>query len=93
VFRLILAEAAFLTALGGILGIAAGGTLFYAYKEVLASSLLAFKVPYIWPSVSHVAAISIFTFISALAMGIIGALYPAYTSARLDPYNAIRTGE
>ncbi len=93
VFGLILAEAAFLTALGGVLGIAAGATLFYAYKGMLAGSLLAFKVPYIWPSSVHVLLISVFTFLSALAMGIVGALYPAYTSAKLDPYNAIRTGE
>ncbi len=93
VFRLILAEAAFLTALGGLLGIAAGGALFYAYKGIVTSSFSALKIPYIWPTAAQVAAISVFTLISALAMGIIGALYPAYTSAKLDPYNAIRTGE
>lgn len=93
VFRLILAEAAFLTTLGGILGIVAGGALFYAYKGIVTGSFSALKIPYIWPSAMHVAAISVFTLISALAMGVLGALYPAYTSAKLDPYNAIRTGE
>ncbi len=93
VFGLILAEAAFLTALGGILGIVMGGALFYAYKGIVTSSFSALKIPYIWPSSVHVLLISVFTFLSALAMGIVGALYPAYTSAKLDPYNAIRTGE
>ena len=93
VFTLILAEAAVLTAIGGMIGIAAGGTMFYAYKEMLAGSLSAFKVPYVWPPPAHILAISVFAFLSAVAMGVVGALYPAYTSARLDPYNAIRTGE
>ncbi|WP_456474780.1 ABC transporter permease [Candidatus Pyrohabitans sp.] len=93
VFRLILAEAAFLTALGGLLGVTAGGVLFYAYKGMVTGSFSALNIPYIWPSVTRVLLISAFTLISALAMGLIGALYPAYTSAKLDPYNAIRTGE
>ncbi|NOZ58446.1 MAG: ABC transporter permease [Euryarchaeota archaeon] len=93
VFTLILAEAAFLTALGGVLGIATGGALFYAYKGIVTSSFSALKIPYIWPTPLQVAAISLLTLLSALAMGVLGALYPAYTSARMDPYNAIRMGE
>jgi len=93
VFRLIVVEAAFLTTLGGVLGVALGGAIFYAYKGAVTSSFSALKIPYIWPTPEHIALISFFTVISALAMGVVGALYPAYTSAKLDPYNAIRTGE
>ncbi len=93
VFTLILTEAALLTALGGILGITTGGVLFYAYRELITGSFSALKIPYIWPLPSQVLAISLLTFVSSVAMGIIGALYPACISARMDPYNAIRMGE
>ncbi len=93
VFRLIILEAVILTSIGGILGIASGQLIFLAFKNSITSSFTSLKIPYIWPSAVNILMISLLSFISAVSMGVFGAIYPAFNSTKMEPYLAIRAGE
>jgi putative ABC transport system permease protein len=93
VFKLIILESVVLTSIGGIIGIVAGSIIFAIFKSHIVSSFTVLKFPYIWPSALEMLAISAGSILAALGMGVMGAIYPALSSTKLEPYYAIRTGE
>ncbi|MDO8737325.1 MAG: ABC transporter permease [Thermoleophilia bacterium] len=90
VFRLMLTEAVFLTAAGGIAGIFVGGAALFIFKAIITSSL---GIPYLWPPVLTFVKLMAITMILAIVSGAVASLYPALSSSRLEPYAAIRRGE
>ncbi|MHB1390429.1 MAG: ABC transporter permease [Thermoleophilia bacterium] len=90
IFRLMLAEALMLTAIGGVVGIFVGGAALFIFKAIITSSL---GVPYLWPPLWYFGMIMGGTLVLAVATGALASLYPAYSSSRLEPYYAIRQGE
>ncbi|MBI5870184.1 MAG: ABC transporter permease [Actinobacteria bacterium] len=90
VFRLMLTEAVFLTAAGGIAGIFVGGAALFIFKAVITSSL---GIPYLWPPILTFVKLMIITMFLAIISGAVASLYPALSSSRLEPYAAIRQGE
>jgi len=90
VFRLMLAEAVFLTAAGGIAGIFVGGAALFIFKAVITSSL---GIPYLWPPILTFVKLMFITMLLAIFTGAAASLYPALSSSRLEPYAAIRRGE
>ncbi len=90
VFQLMLTEAVFLTAAGGIAGIFVGGAALFIFKAVITSSL---GIPYLWPPVLTFAKLTVITLLLAVISGAVSSLYPALSSSRLEPYAAIRQGE
>lgn len=80
VLKQILVESALISSLGGVLGIGIGfgGSL----------ALNAFTGGMISAVVSPALALGAFLF--ALALGVVGGLYPAWKAARLDPVEALR---
>jgi putative ABC transport system permease protein len=93
VFKLIILESVVLTSIGGIIGIVCGHAIFLAFKNSITSSFTSLRIPYIWPKHLDVLIISLLSFISAISMGVLGALYPAFNSTKMEPYLAIRAGE
>ncbi|MBF0564263.1 MAG: ABC transporter permease [Nitrospirae bacterium] len=90
IFKLIITEASTLSLMGGVAGIAAGGTCLFFLKDYIKSTL---NIPYLWPSpVSFVVLIAICLALSFIT-GTGAALYPAIRSMRMEPYAAIRRGE
>jgi len=89
-FRLIIAEASILTTAGGVIGVAGGAVLVFSFKNLIVAEL---NVPYLWPPASFIAALLAGCVVVSLVTGVLAALYPAYMSARMEPYNAIRKGE
>jgi putative ABC transport system permease protein len=89
-FRLLISEAAILTSIGGILGVAAGGLLVFSFKNLLVKEL---NVPYLWPSPGLIVSLLVGCIVVSTITGIAAALYPATISARMEPYEAIRKGE
>lgn len=90
VFRLMLAEALMLTAIGGVAGIFVGGAGLFIFKAVITSSL---GIPYLWPPLWFFGLMTVGTLLLAIATGALASLYPAVSSSRLEPYFAIRQGE
>lgn len=90
IFSLIIAEAAAISIAGGIIGIAAGGSLLYVFKDFIVRSL---KLPYLMPSVPMLAELISVAVFFALVTGLLASLLPAVSASRMEPYDAIRKGE
>jgi putative ABC transport system permease protein len=92
VFFLVMAEALAIAAAGGIAGVAASlGTFFLLIsgRFIQVPFLQEFQVP---PLAETVAMAAVALGIVILA-GSIASLWPAYRSSRMNPYDAIRSGE
>jgi len=90
IFRLVMLEAVQLTAIGGICGMAVGAAVIFVLKGTIEVSL---GIAYLWPGAGFIAVFSLSLLVMAISTGILAALYPAIVASRLEPYQAIRTGE
>ncbi len=72
-------EAIFLTAIGGVVGVTAGG-------------LVVWVIPLVWPSLpAHMSMFWVtFGFSSAAGVGLIFGIYPAWKASNLDPIESLR---
>jgi putative ABC transport system permease protein len=90
IFRLMTAEAVLLTAVGGLAGVVIGGAGLFVFRAVITSSL---GIPYLWPPLWFFVLLVLGTLLLSVASGVMASLYPALSSSRLEPYEAIRQGE
>ncbi len=90
VFKEIIAEALFITTLGGILGVVIGFAAFHAFKNNVAKAL---AIPAILPQTQDILLLALGTLVLSMGVGAISAFYPAFYSSRIEPYEAIRAGE
>ena len=90
IFRLVMLEAVQLTAIGGLCGMVLGAAVIFGLKGTIEASL---GIAYLWPSSGFIAIFSLGLLAMAIGTGILAALYPAIVASRLEPYQAIRTGE
>lgn len=93
VFRLMVTEAALLTAAGGIGGVVFGGLLMRVFHRTVGYQLEALNIPFMWPDPTGIAGLAAACVLMSLAIGIVGAAYPAAMGSRVEPYDAIRQGE
>lgn len=90
IFSLIITEAVVISISGGIIGIAAGGSLLFAFKDIIIRSL---KLPYLLPSLPVLGELITGAVFFALITGLLASLLPAVFASRMEPYDAIRKGE
>ncbi len=90
IFGDIIVEAYILATLGSIIGIGIGYAFLLSFINYLVESL---RMPYILPSFLYVAIISVIIIDISLFLSSLASFYPAYKSAELEPYDAIRAGE
>jgi putative ABC transport system permease protein len=93
IFKLIVAEAAMLTSLGGALGVFFGIVIMRVYQRTIIFNLKELNMPYLWPSVSSIVILASMAIAASVVVGVAGAFYPALQGSRLQPYDAIRAGE
>ncbi len=90
IFSLIIAEAVVISLAGGIVGITAGASLLYAFKDMIIHSL---KLPYLLPAPTVLGELIAGAVLFALITGLLASLLPAVFASRMEPYDAIRKGE
>ena len=90
VFKLIMLEAVILALIGGIVGIVAGGAIIYFLEGLIVSAL---NIPYISPTMISIGVLMGVAVGLAAAIGVLAAFYPAARISRIDPYDAVRSGE
>ncbi|MHB0867704.1 MAG: ABC transporter permease [Thermoleophilia bacterium] len=90
IFRLVMLEAVVLTVIGGVIGLILGGVGILIMTGPVSDSL---GIAYSWPGAAFIGSFVIGFIVSSVITGIIAALYPAIVASRLEPYQAIRTGE
>jgi len=93
IFRLVLSESALITALGGVLGIVVGVVLMRVFARSIGFHLESLSIPFMWPPWGQIGIMAVASVILALLVGMLGALYPALSGSRMEPYDAIRSGE
>jgi putative ABC transport system permease protein len=90
VVRMVLAEAAIATGLGGLVGVGFGAILLLAFRRSLGYRLEVMRVNFVWPTLGTTAAIAASCVLLAAAVGLLGAAVPAWRASRKDPYELIR---
>ena len=90
IFSLIMAEAVVISIAGGIVGITAGASLLYAFKDIIIHNL---KLPYLMPPLPVLGELVTGAVFFALITGLLASLLPAVFASRMEPYDAIRKGE
>jgi len=90
VVAMVLAEAAMITGLGGLGGIVLGFTLLFAFARSLGFYFESLGVPFSWPPVEVLAVLSLAVLLASAALGVAGALYPAWRARRLEPFALIQ---
>ncbi|WP_456474799.1 ABC transporter permease [Candidatus Pyrohabitans sp.] len=91
--RLMLYEASFLALMGATLGLSTGTAIFLAFRGEVAGSFERLLIPFFWPNFETLLLIALAALLSAVLLAFFGALYPALSAAREEPYAAIRYGE
>jgi putative ABC transport system permease protein len=92
VVAMVLAEAAMITGLGGLGGIVLGFAVLFAFARSLGFYFESLGVPFGWPPVETLAAISAAVLAASAALGVAGALLPAWRVRRLEPFALIHGG-
>ncbi len=90
IFRLVVSEAGLLTGVGGLAGLLFSSLLLISFSRLIQIRL---NIPYLAPSLWQIGAIETGILLLSLLTGIVASLQPAYSSSKLEPYNAIRQGE
>lgn len=90
VFKLIMYESGILTGLGGVIGVVFGAGIVYLFNSMIKSTL---RMPYVWPTTTEIAILVVVCVAAGIISGIVGTLYPAFMSSRMEPLRAIRLGE
>jgi len=89
VVALVLAEAAMITGLGGLVGLVLGSALLFASARSLGFYFETLGVPFGWPPIDTLAAIAAAVVVASAALGVAGALLPAWRVRRLEPFALI----
>lgn len=89
IFKLITLEVTLPIILAGALGVISGALALYILEDFVASS---FDIPYLWPRLLDIGVLAIGSLGLSAITGVLAALYPAISSSRMEPYDAIRRG-
>ena len=89
VMTIILAEAAIITGLGGLAGLAFGAALLLTFARSLGFYFSLLGVPFAWPPLSVLQPVALLALAFSALLGLLGALMPAWRVRRVAPYELI----
>jgi putative ABC transport system permease protein len=92
VLGVLVIEAALATGLGGILGVVLGLLAMRLFERSLVYYLENVGVPFLWVDLPRTIAFAAGAVVLAMAIGVVGVLYPAWAASRRDAYDLVRSG-
>jgi putative ABC transport system permease protein len=90
VIRLVLAEAALTTGLGGVCGVILGAAGLVLFRRSLGYSFESAHVPFTLPSAPGLVVSGLVSVALCSGVGLVGALLPAWRAGRREPYELVR---
>ncbi|AGA25846.1 ABC transporter permease [Singulisphaera acidiphila] len=90
VVRLILAEAALTTGLGGISGVVLGAGGLVLFERSIGYQFQQYKIPFVLPGPAALIVMGGVSIVLCSAVGVAGAVFPAWCAGRAEPYALIR---
>jgi len=91
VMTIILAEAAVITALGGLAGLCFGAAVLLTFARSLGFYFALLGVPFSWPPAAVLQIGAVLAIVFSAVLGLIGAFLPAWRVRRMAPYTLIQT--
>ena len=93
IMTIILAEAAIVTGLGGVAGLAFGTTLLLIFARSLGFYFGLLGIPFTWPPIAVLQESAAVAVLFSALLGLAGAFLPAWRMRGLDPYALIQAQE
>jgi putative ABC transport system permease protein len=90
IMTIILAEAAVITGLGGLAGLAFGAAVLLTFARSLGFYFALLGVPFSWPPAAVLEAGALLAIVFSVALGLLGAFLPAWRVRRMEPYALIQ---
>jgi putative ABC transport system permease protein len=90
VMTIILAEAAVITALGGLAGLGFGAAVLLTFARSLGFYFALLSVPFAWPPAAVLQIGAALAIVFSAVLGLIGAFLPAWRVRRMAPYALIQ---
>ncbi|MCC7527783.1 MAG: ABC transporter permease [Candidatus Melainabacteria bacterium] len=90
VMRMLLAEAVFTTALGGVTGIVFGAGLLLVFQRSLVYYLEMLHIDFAWPEPAIILGVALACSLASAFVGLAGALVPAWRASLEEPYLLIQ---
>ena len=90
IMTIILAEAAVITGLGGLAGLAFGAAVLLTFARSLGFYFALLGVPFSWPPAAVLEAGAFLAIVFSVALGLLGAFLPAWRVRRMEPYALIQ---
>jgi putative ABC transport system permease protein len=93
IMTIILAEAAIITGLGGVAGLAFGTALLLIFARSLGFYFDLLGVPFSWPPLAVLQGSAVMAFVFSAILGFVGAFLPAWRVRNMAPFALIQTQE
>jgi putative ABC transport system permease protein len=90
VFRLIIGESLVVAAIGSFIGISTAWILLIMFKNYIS---VVVGIPLLMPGIGSLTYGAGMAIVLTVGIGAVAALYPSVQSARMEPYEAMRSGE
>lgn len=90
VMMMLLAEAMFTTAIGGIAGIAFGAVLLLVFQRSLVYYLETLHIDFAWPEPAIIFSVALICAVASALVGLAGALVPSWKASLEEPYILIQ---
>jgi putative ABC transport system permease protein len=91
VMTIILAEAAVITALGGLAGLGFGAAVLLTFARSLGFYFALLGIPFSWPPAAVLQTGAVLAIVFSAVLGLVGAFLPAWRVRRMAPYALIQT--
>jgi putative ABC transport system permease protein len=90
VVKMLVAEAGFITGLGGFVGLLLGGVLLFTFQNTLVYYLQTVHVEFHWPELNTIGIAAAVCVAATVAIGVIAAALPSWRASAEEPYRLLQ---